>query len=318
MYYHHIRTQIKNSARKMDVYNKVKPILFDVSLRDGIQKADPRKYNTQKKEDILHDILFEQRPNKIEVGSLASTKVLPIMWDSLKMYDYTREVHRPYYTNQKSPFIPPNLDIYLLVPSLAKMATAVEHRVSNISFITSISDPFQRKNTKKTIRETKAEFDAVFALLRDQDYYRSMNRKLYISCITECPLSGKYDIPYITQEICEYHEKYDFTELCLSDTCGTLSLGEFAQILDSCVIQRNVPLSKISLHLHIPRNPEEQEMSKQVVKYALTIGINRFDVSLLEEGGCSVTMQSDQLVSNMSYGFFYDCLYEYLEEQTNT
>jgi len=277
-----------------------------VSLRDGIQSANPEKYTTVYKQSVLHDILFEERPTKIEMGSIVSAKILPIMSDSIEMYHYATQNADKYYTN------PPAF--YLLVPNLQRLKIATENRVPNISFITSVSNTFQLKNTNKTIDETKQELNSMLIFLRDMPYYETMNRKLYISCITECPLIGKQSIDYICGEIREYHENYDFTELCLSDTCGTLTPTDFVQIAKQCIMNYNIPVSKISLHLHV--NESRQHVIKQIIKHALTVGINKFDVSLLETGGCSVTMSPGQLAQNISYDFFYECLLEYIDQGT--
>jgi hypothetical protein len=41
--------------------------------------------------------------------------------------------------------------------------------------------------------------------------------------------------------------------------------------------------------------------------------IRKFDVSLITEGGCSVTIQKGHTYPNMTYEFFYRCIDQYLE-----
>jgi isopropylmalate/homocitrate/citramalate synthase len=146
--------------------------------------------------------------------------------------------------------------------------------------------------------------------------YSTIQRKLYISCIAECPLSGRIDPLHICNEIRDYYENYDFTELCLSDTCGTLSFDDFSHILDVCIRHNNIDKTKISLHLHA--SDEGRHIVKRIIKHALLNGIRRFDVSILETGCCSATMRTEQVANNISYAFFYECLIEYIEEEIHS
>ena len=66
--------------------------LFDVSLRDGLQSVS-RFYKFSEKKDLLHKIINKYNPEKIEVGSIVNSKVLPQMHDSLKLYNYCRELN---------------------------------------------------------------------------------------------------------------------------------------------------------------------------------------------------------------------------------
>jgi len=296
----------KKITNSIHLFTKITPLLFDVSLRDGIQNADPKLYNMKRKQEILNDILFEERPRKIELGSIVSPKILPIMRDSLELYHYSKNLKSTY----------DKFDAYMLVPNIPMLDVAIANNIPNISFITSVSDVFQHKNTRKTIAETKRDFDAMFASMQKLDYYKDMNRKLYISCIDQCPLTKRNDISYIAKEINEYHEKYDFTELSLSDTCGTLEPTRFDELMSLCLLQYGIPVSKISLHLHVSNS--RKGAVKRIIKNAFDLGIFRFDVSFLETGGCSVTMKKDQIVNNITYSFFYECFHEYLVERYPT
>jgi len=198
------------------------------------------------------------------------------------------------------------LNIYMLIPSVSKLKIAIENNIKNLSFITSVSDEFQKKNTNQTLVETKENLHKMFSMLENPKEYRI---KLYISCINKCPIRGIIDTEHIIREIFYYHENFQCQEICLSDTCGELSIEEFRKIIDSCLLF-GIPSSQIGLHLHYL--PEKKENLKQIVHYALQNKINKFDVSFLEHGGCSVTMKSDELPINMTYELFYEFLYEYI------
>lgn len=285
---------------KRDIYKSLNPILFDVSLRDGIQKANPEKYDTKMKKHIFHHIFEKYAPQKIEIGSMVSPKVLPIMADTINLHEYTMN----FIDEKCSPMVP-----YVLIPNNMHLQNALCNGMYNFSFITSVSNAFQLKNTRNTIIQTKVELKLMENSLNC--YRRTHNRKLYISCINECPLTGKIDNDFIVKELLYYHNNYDFTELCLSDTMGTLTYEDFEYIVDT-VLYFGLPPSKLSLHLHVSlANADE---IKQILYHCFDKKINKFDVSLLTEGGCSVTM-GESSPPNLTYDIFYETLNKYIENK---
>jgi hypothetical protein len=100
--------------------------------------------------------------------------------------------------------------------------------------------------------------------------------------------------------------------ICLSDTCGTLDVEDFEYIVDTCNFF-GLPSSKLSLHLHV-KNGRENIVEK-IIHKALDRRILDFDVSLLETGGCSVTMNKNQIAPNLSYELYYKSLVNYIEEK---
>ena len=86
-----IRKNIFARPKKTDIFNQINPILFDVSLRDGIQNANFDDFPTSKKMHIFHTIFSSNLSKRIEIGSLTSHKILPIMNDSIDMFNYARD-----------------------------------------------------------------------------------------------------------------------------------------------------------------------------------------------------------------------------------
>lgn len=72
-----------------------------------------------------------------------------------------------------------------------------------------------------------------------------------------------------------------------------------------------IPPSKISLHLHINSENNNINEVKQIINHSLHNDINRFDVSIIESGGCSVTMPASKLSPNMSYELLYSIMNSY-------
>ena len=280
------------------------PQTFDTSLRDGIQYLNHNNISLEIKESIYDKIIREYAPESIEIGSLTSPKILPIMKDTLEMHSYAENI-------QKKNNGPTRSNTYVLIPSFNKLQTALDAGVYNFSFITSASNEFQKKNVNRTIEDTKREFYNIFDILKYKTNYKT---KLYISCIDHCPIVGKIDKEFIVKELLYYNTNYNFDEICLSDTCGNLSFENFMCIVENATYL-GVPTSKISLHLHISN--ENMENSKKILKYCFENEINKFDISTLATGGCSITIENKKLLSNLSYGVFYSILYEYIYEKIN-
>jgi hypothetical protein len=203
--------------------------------------------------------------------------------------------------------------VYILVPSLSKLNLAINKKIQNYSFITSVSNAFQLRNTCRTLDRTKEELTVIMERLGDTSSENS-KKKLYISCIDNCPIVGKIDKEFIVKELLYYNTNYNFDEICLSDTCGNLSFENFICIVENATYL-GVPISKLSLHLHISN--ENMENMKKILKYCFENEINKFDISTLTTGGSSITIENKKLLPNLSYGVFYSILYEYIYEKIN-
>ena len=265
--------------------------LFDVTLRDGLQSLT-KIYSLAEKTEILRNIIVNRYPSAIEVGSIVSPKILPQMSESIELF------HEAQFINI---ILPRPIDLYMLTPNLKSVNIASDHNITNFSFITSVSNAFQKKNTNKNLTEIKNEIEL---MMKRVTLIQDSKVKLYISCITDCPISGKIDNHKIINEILHYYHTYDeISEICLSDTCGTMEFNNFKTIIDE-LLKRNVDFNKISLHLH---NQENKQNVKDIIIYGMKSGIYRFDVSDMPEiGGCSVTMENPS--GNLSYDDVKRCL----------
>uniref|UniRef100_A0A6C0HI10 Pyruvate carboxyltransferase domain-containing protein n=1 Tax=viral metagenome TaxID=1070528 RepID=A0A6C0HI10_9ZZZZ len=297
----YVRGLFSHSFKHQEIFSKISPILFDVSLRDGLQGANVSDWPTSKKRETFDIIHSKYRPQSIEIGSLCSYKLLPIMAD-------TRELH----TYAVSSFKRENADTmpYVLIPSISKLLPAIHAGMKHLSFITSVSNVFQLKNTNMTLQQAKSQFSQIFEMLDGEPDRESYVKKLYISCINECPISGKIDNDFVISEILSYNTQFSFDELCLSDTCGTLLYDDFAYITETIHVF-GVPLSKISLHLHV--SSTNLDNLENILRHCFRKGIRKFDVSFIETGGCSITMNRDKLLANMTYEQFYHILSKHID-----
>ena len=264
--------------------------LFDVSLRDGLQ-ALKTPISMKTKRDMLHNII-SRNVKHIEIGSMVSPKVLPQMADSVKMFEYSKTLGMD------------DINYYMLVPNSKYVSKALDIGVENISLITSVSNAFQQKNIKKTLDSTKDDIDRSISIIKCSEL-RVNNLKLYISCVNECPLVGKISPSIIVSEILYYAEYDDITNICLSDTCGTLSADVFEQIILFLSLEGILP-SRLSLHLHC--NSNEMERVNNILKLCIDHNITMIDVSFIESGGCSVTLSEEKINRNLSYLDIYNCV----------
>ena len=302
-----LSNKIKQKLIKINFNNKMQlskqPILFDVSLRDGLQGRKLETITLQEKKDIFHNIMFNYKPDSIEIGSIVNPKIMPIMADSVELYKYASD----FIKNVSKT----NTDLYIVTPTKKSFFIGLSHNIQNYSFLTSVSESFQKTNVNRTISETKEELTQIFKLIDPCAKYNFYKTKLYISCINECPIEGKLNNDFIIHEILKYHKEFpNINELCLSDTCGTLNFEDFKYIVDAC-IYFGIPPSKISLHLHVNSENNNINEVKQIINHALHNDLNRFDVSIMESGGCSVTMTASKLSPNMSYELLYSIMNSY-------
>jgi hypothetical protein len=281
------------------------PSAFDVSLRDGIQGLQSMSF--EQKISMYNQIYKYHQPKNMEIGSIVSEKVLPIFKDSLKVYDYADSLKYTVYNS--------NImisDNWILIPNeeqFNKIQTM--KNIPNLSFITSASDKFQIKNTKMTVDESLQNIRNIMTRVDDSItiYNTKPKTKIYVSCISECPVDKKN---IIQEKIIETLLKVNSLRpdlICLSDTCGTLQLDSFNDIMHKSILNR-IPLNKYCLHLHV--KPGNEEKVEQLIECALNYGIINFDVSFLESGGCSVTINKEDLAPNLSYSLFYRSLVNYI------
>jgi isopropylmalate/homocitrate/citramalate synthase len=281
------------------------PEPFDVTLRDGLQslsKEEQKIYTLEKKKEIYEIINSIYQPKNIEIGSIVSNRVLPIFSDTVDLFNHIEKNKN----NKKN-----NPNNYILIPTVEKLLEVIDMPyLNNFSFITSVSESFQNKNTKKKLHENDYELNCMINLLKNSQLKKNtFNIKLYVSCISECPIEGKINNDIIIDRLLKLNE-FNVNNICLSDTCGTLDVDDFTYIVDMCY-NKGMSFSKFSLHLHVKNNREH--IVEQIFYAALNRGIINFDVSLLDTGGCSVTMNKENIAPNMSYELYYKFLKKYIQ-----
>lgn len=306
---------LKTDIKYENLYNKLgRPCAFDVTLRDGLQSLSIEKQKNMDfitKKNIYHTIYFNHRPKNIEVGSIVSNKIFPIFNDTKDLLNYIIK-HQDLIQYNFDYIMPLKTNNYILIPNLDKLIENINSSVLispfNYSFITSVSNSFQCKNIRMTLSESDEDILNMIYLLDDKYSKKDYEIKLYVSCINECPIEGKIDNNVIVNRLLRLNN-FKVDSICLSDTCGTLEPENLKYILSKC-IENGIPKTKLSLHLHVRKDKEL--VTEELIHTALNLGVIDFDVSLLESGGCSVTIKNNKLAPNLNYDLYYKSLTTYI------
>jgi hypothetical protein len=275
---------------------------FDVTLRDGLQALNGEEqcaFTTDIKQKLYNCIAQKYNPTNLEIGSCVNKKLLPIFNDTEELFNYVESNNH----SKKN---------YVLVPNQEKLMDAISFGVKNFSFVTSVSNSFQYKNTRMDLNQT---YSSLIKMMRHLDDLpvENYNVKLYVSCINECPIEGKINTYNIVSELLSLN-LLNFNKICLSDTCGSLTNDIFIDIIEDSK-KVGIDIKKFSLHLHV--KPQRDDEVEKIFHTALDYGINEFDVSHLKTGGCSVTMDKNKIAPNMSYEQYYKFLATYLTNKDN-
>jgi hypothetical protein len=292
---------IGSNENYKNIYSLLNPVIFDTTLRDGLQnikQSELNNYSTQNKLELYNKIKAKHKPEFVEVGSLVSKKYFPIFSDSIEIFTQTNN-----NTIGKN---------FLLIPSMSKLKLAINSGCNNFSFISSVSESFQLANTNKSIQQTKAEILEMMYEIVSNPITSNPQVKIYLSCIDHCPKEGKISPDLIADEIIYYNDVSKPDIICLSDTCGSLTHESFIDIVDKAN-KGGVPYQKLSLHLHIDNSsPNYYSNLQKIFNASMDRKITQWDLSLLETGGCVMTLDNSNIKPNLSYQLYYRLLIDYI------
>lgn len=273
--------------------NKIK--LFDVSLRDGLQglsMLEQRNFKFYNKKNIYNEVVREFKPDSIEIGSFVNPDVLPIFSDTKDLLEYSTAIN-------------PSIPHYVVVPNNDYLIKALSCGATNFSFLSSVSNNFQLKNTKMSLYDNQVNLNRMITTLAVTE--QSYNTRIYVSCVNECPIEGKIANYSVVGEIFAL-STLGTDKICISDTCGSLTCDDFIEIIEG-LKKVGLSMSRLSLHLHV--KPKQTMEVERIVHTAINYGIDEFDISALENGGCPTTMSKYDLSPNLNYKLMYEFLENY-------
>jgi len=286
--------QMPKQRRKIPVEN-IKPILFDVSLRNCFSQLP-----IQDKKSIFYNILWDYKPDNLEIGSLLNPEMIPGFLSSLDLVQELSEEKPLFWGRDKEK------NIYMALNNTEKLNLAIKKGVKCFSLTTPIHFNFPR---------SQKELNQIFDILKKS--VPENKTKLYISCTNEWTEEGVIDSDYIIHKLLNYYEKYEPDLLCLSDTFGLLDSEEYEYIVDNC-IYFGLPSSKICVNLHFNQNNKNQvDNARKIIHHSFNKKIRKFDVSKkYSDCHCrSMISTKDQMPNNLSYETFDSFLKEYIEKK---
>ena len=293
---------------------------FDVTMSDGLQSI-PKIYTLDEKKVILKKIMNVYKPHSLEIGSIVSPKLVPQMKQSHELYNYANNVYnntkKHTQTQTQNKIIKENIcDFYLSVPATKHyLDIAKKLNIRNISLNTSVSEEFHNQSNTTTNTNThKLSINETKNIIRDTlKIPNTFDKvKLYVSCITNCPIKGKKDNEHIINELYEYLHIDGISEVCLMNTCGNMRYSDFKHIIDYLSIEMNYKLDKLSLHLHINENENKYYTIDNIIEYAINNNINKFDLTSFENiyfGNGIIKVDVKTFNTNLTYDRLYEGIY---------
>jgi undecaprenyl pyrophosphate synthase len=289
------RLAIQMPNKEKTIFENIKPILFDVSLRNDFPQM-----SLNVKKNLFYNILWNHNPDNVEIGSLLNPEIMPRFLSSLELFKELNEENENmikfWGKNTRE-------NIYMALNNSEKLNLAIKKNIKCFSLTIPIHSNFPRSQ-----KELKQIFDVL------QRSVPENKTKLYISSTNEWTEEGVIDSDYIIHKLLNYYEKYEPDLLCLSDTFGLLDSEEYEYIVDNC-IYFGLPSSKICVNLHFNHNNKKQiANAKRIIHHSLHKKIKNFDVSkqYIDFYG-SAMIKKNERISNLSYELFNDFLKEYIE-----
>lgn len=209
----------------------------------------------------------------LDCGSFVSPKAIPQMRD-------TQEVLDNIDLDEKQ------TKLSVIVANLrgANDAAACE-QVDYLGFPFSVSENFQKRNTRKSIAESLDSVKEIYdiCLAKNKDIV------IYISMCFGNPYKEEWNAEIVSRWVDQIHN-LGIKHFSLSDTVGVSNPKSIEQVFS--VMQLEFPKAEFGAHFHTTSDKWEEK-----VKTAHNFGCKRFDGALKGYGGCP--MAKDDLVGNM-------------------
>jgi hypothetical protein len=247
------------------IQQKSKLILTDISFRGTVMN-----WPFARQMDLFHFVLCRNRPDKIELGTFENSSPL---------HKYAQD----YFETRKITDTP----LYTIINSENQLKNALKLKYTHFSFMTSISNAFQNRHDNKSLSETKRELQKISSIPEG-------TKRIYISCIGECPYMGEIDIEHTIYEIAQYYYQYKLDELILCDTCGRIEYDKFRYLIESLLLL-GVPASRFGLQLYMKK--QYLDYVENIVQYSINNNISNVVVSSM---GHKESLLSYEMISKIT------------------
>lgn len=233
--------------------------IMEVCPRDGWQNHQTVIPTETKIKYIKRMIDYGAR--KMDVTSFVSPKAVPQMADAFDVVAGVMD-----YAKEKG----------CMLSGLALNQKGVDNArkagLSDVSFVLSVSEEHNLRNSKRTIKES---LDTFLALA---DSAQGLHITLALPCVLGSPFGDEVPMKRVT-DIIDKAFAAGVTEIGFADTAGISTPGRTREVLR--YLKDYVDFDHVCIHLHDTRG-----MGLANAYVALEEGITKFDASLGAMGGC--------------------------------
>ena len=209
----------------------------------------------------------------IDFGSFVSPKAIP------QLKDTTHVLAGLDLSNTKSKLLS-------IIANTRGAETACNFdEINYLGFPLSVSEQFQKRNTKKSITEALKTVEEI----QNLSVKNNKEMVVYLSMAFGNPYGENYH-PDIVAELTEKLSKLDIGIISLSDTIGVSNPSNIAPLFSTLINE----YSKIEFGAHFHTTPDKWE---EKMDSAFQNGCKRFDSAIKGFGGCP--MAKDELTGNM-------------------
>lgn len=233
--------------------------LYEVSPRDGLQN-EASVVSTAGKAELIGR-LVASGIRDIEVTSFVRARWIPQLADAAELVAMLPRVEGVHY--------------WALVPNRVGLERALDSGIHHVATFLSASETHNKKNLNRTVRESLANVEEVFAVARDE----GVTVRGYISTVFGCPYEGTLPIDN-TLRIVERLLAAGVDTVALGDTTGMGNPRQVAEFVTRLEAE-GLPVDRMALHLHDTRGTA---LANAIAAYDR--GVRQFDGSVAGMGGC--------------------------------
>jgi hydroxymethylglutaryl-CoA lyase len=233
--------------------------LYEVSPRDGLQN-EASVVSTAGKAELIGR-LVASGIRDIEVTSFVRARWIPQLADAAELVAMLPRAEGVRY--------------WALVPNRVGLERALDSGIHHVATVLSASETHNKKNLNRTVRESLANVEEVFAVARDE----GVTVRGYISTVFGCPYEGTLPIDN-TLRIVERLLAAGVDTVALGDTTGMGNPRQVAEFVTRLEAE-GLPVDRMALHLHDTRGTA---LANAIAAYDR--GVRQFDGSVAGMGGC--------------------------------
>ncbi|MCM3236372.1 hydroxymethylglutaryl-CoA lyase [Heyndrickxia oleronia] len=232
--------------------------IIEVSPRDGLQN-DPNFVVTSKKKELVN-LLIKAGLKQIEVTSFVHPKKVPQMADA------------PELLNEVMSF--DNFEAIALIPNLKGYDRAKEHTLSEINWVSSATETFNKKNIGISIDDNFKQFESIVIKTENLDIKTCFS----IAVSFGCPYEGKVNEENVLKLV-KRARKAGADRIGIADTIGIATPDQVESLMKKVLeAAENTP---VAIHLHDTRG-----LGLANAYSAYQSGIRIFETSVSGIGGC--------------------------------